>query len=90
MEKKLNRVTVEIMGEEYIIRGSGPPGSMEQAARHVDGLMRSLEAKNPRCSGYRLAILAAINLADELLGLKRGYPRYAVEEKERDEEDELV
>jgi cell division protein ZapA len=90
VEKQKNRVTVEIMGEEYTIKGSGLPRSMEQAARHLDGLMRSLAEKDPSLSGYRLAILAAINLAEELLKLKGGYPRYAGEEREGDEEDELV
>lgn len=90
MEKLKNRVTVEIMGEEYTIKGSSLPRSMEQAARHLDGLMRSLAEKDRHLNGYRLAVLAALNLAEELLRLQGGYPRYTGEEKERDEEDELV
>lgn len=91
MEKKLkNRVTVKIMGEEYTIRGSGPPEAMEQAARRVDELMRSLTRDNSGLGDYKIAVLAAINLADELLKSARGYPRYRVEDKEKDEEDELV
>lgn len=90
-EKQINRVTVKIMGEEYTIRGSGLPESMAQAARYADGIMRSLAEKNYMLSDYRVAVLAAINLADELLRLKQGYPRCVVDdEKERDEEDELV
>ena len=54
--------------------------------------LRSLAESNRQLSGYKIAVLAAINLADELLKLRQGYPRYAVEneDKERDEEDELV
>jgi len=89
-KKPKNRVTVEIMGEEYTIKGSGLPKSMEQAARHVDELMRSLAEKNRQLSSYKIAVLAAINLADELLKLKHDYPRFVADDRERDEEDELV
>ncbi len=84
------RVTITIMGEEYTIRGSGPPESMEKAARYVDRLMRSLSEKNRQLGGYKIAVLAAINLADELLKAKHDYPRFDIEDKEREGEDELV
>ncbi|NLA11897.1 MAG: cell division protein ZapA [Firmicutes bacterium] len=90
-EKRINRVTVKILGEEYTIRGSGLPEAMAQAADYADGIMRSLAEKNRALSNYRVAVLAAINLADELLRLKQEYPRCETDdEKERDEEDELV
>ncbi len=85
-----NRVTVMIMGEEYTIRGGGPPESMEKAAAHVDRLMRSLSEENRRLNSYKIAVLAAINLADELLKAKEGYPRFEIEEREKEGEDELV
>lgn len=89
-EKPKNRVTVTILGEEYIIRGSSMPASMEKAAQYVDRLMRSLADKNQQMSSYKIAVLAAINLADELLKSREGYHRYPGEDKERDGEDELV
>jgi cell division protein ZapA len=85
-----NRVTVTIMGDEYTIRGSSSPESLEEAARHVDRLMRSLAEKNRQLSGYKIAVLAALNLADELLKAKHDYPRFDIEDKEREGEDELV
>ena len=90
-EKPINRVTVRLLGEEYTIRGSGLPESLAPAARNADGVMRALAEKNRMLSNYRVAVLAAINLADELLRLKQGYPRCELEDqKGRDEEDELV
>lgn len=89
-EKPINRVTINIMGEEYIIRGDGQPETMVQAAGYADEVMRSLAEKHRHLSDYKIAVLALINLADELFKLKRGYPRYENEEKVRDEEDELV
>ncbi|NLA47112.1 MAG: cell division protein ZapA [Firmicutes bacterium] len=78
------------MGDEYTIRGSSSPESLEEAARHVDRLMRSLAEKNRQLSGYKIAVLAALNLADELLKAKHDYPRFDIEDKEREGEDELV
>lgn len=85
-----SRVTVTIMGEEYTIRGSGPPESMEEAARYLDRLMRSLSEENRQLNSYKIAVLAALNLADELLKAKDSYPRIDIEEREREGEDELV
>jgi cell division protein ZapA len=89
-EKPKNRVTVTIMGEEYTIRGSGSPESLEEAARYVDRLMRSLAEKNRQLSGYKIAVLAALNLADELLKARQEHPRFHDEERDREGEDELV
>lgn len=67
-----NRVTVNIMGEEYILRGSSSTEDMYRVGRYVDQLMRSLAEKNAQMSKQRIAVLAALNLADELLKLKKG------------------
>jgi cell division protein ZapA len=89
-EKQKNRVTVSIMGEEYTIRGNAPPETMHQVAQYVDGLMRALAGKNSRMSTHKIAVLAAINLADELIKLKANSRQFPDEHRERGEEDELV
>ena len=50
--------------------------------------MRTLSENNRQLNGYKNAVLAAINLADELLKEKQVYPRFDPEEREG--EDELV
>ncbi len=90
VEKSKNRVTVNIMGEEYTIRGTASPEMMHQVARYVDELMRSLAEKNCHISRHKIAVLTAINLADELMRLKTHLRRFSDEQKERGEEDELV
>lgn len=89
-DKPKNRVTVTIMGEEYTIRGTGSPESMQMVAGYVDRLMRALSEKNSHMSRHKIAVLTAINLADELFKAKQGFRQFAEEIKERGEEDELV
>ena len=61
-----NRVTVTIMGEEYTIKGTASPEEMQRVALYVDRLMRALAEKNTGMSRHKIAVLTAINLADEL------------------------
>lgn len=89
-DKPKNRVTVTIMGEEYTIRGTASPESMEKVARYVDRLMQALAEKNRHMSRHKIAVLTAINLSDELEKLKQGFRQLSDEVKERGEEDELV
>lgn len=62
-----NRVFVDIVGEKYTIRGDADTGHIAEVARMVDDRMRDLKRKFTSLSNYRLAVLVAINLADELL-----------------------
>jgi len=68
-EKK--RVVVEILGEEYIIRSSSSIEHMLEVGRYVDRLMRELKEKYPGLSLQKIAILAALNLASDLLSLRK-------------------
>ena len=61
------RTSVEILGERYTIRGEAEPGYIAEVGRMVDERMRELQAGAPHLSRSRLAVLAAINIADELL-----------------------
>ena len=69
-EKGKNRVTVKIMGEEYILRGSSSTEDMYKVGRYVDQMMKSLAEKKIQMSKQKIAVLAALNLADELIKLK--------------------
>ena len=91
MDEKIKyRVTVTIMGEDYTIKGSSSPLMMEKAARQVDHLMRTLAANNRSVNKHRIAVLTAINLADELLKQKQGFQQQLDQNREREDEDELV
>lgn len=65
-----NRISVMIMGEEYVLKGTSSPEEMYNVGRYVDRLMRTLAEKNMQMSRHKIAVLTALNLADELLRLK--------------------
>lgn len=67
---ELIRTQVSIYGEEYSLRGSLPEEIVEALAKHVDSRMRSIAAGSPGVSGSRIAVLAALNMAEELFQLQ--------------------
>jgi cell division protein ZapA len=68
-----NRLTVEIYGQQYQLAGKASPGHMRQVASHVDEKMRQIADRNPRLDTTRLAVLSAVNIADDYLRLKQEY-----------------
>lgn len=65
------RAEVQIYGETYIIRGDNVSEEyVQRLAASVDERMRELAQRNPALSITRVAVLAALNLADELWNLR--------------------
>ena len=82
-EADVGRVSVTLAGEEFVLRGEGQPGYLEDLAARVDGRLRELAKANPRLGLSRVALLCALNLADELAKLEEQYQRVlAMLEKE--------
>ena len=61
----MDTLSVTIFGSEYKIRGADPD-YIQVVAAYVDGKMRELEQRLPAGSQTKLAILASLNIADEL------------------------
>jgi cell division protein ZapA len=59
-------VTVDIQGQRYPIRSSLEPDYIAELARYVDEKVTAAAETTPSSDGLRLAILAALNIADEL------------------------
>ncbi|MGE5380256.1 MAG: cell division protein ZapA [Methylocystaceae bacterium] len=72
-EKKSNRVTVTIYGEDYIVRGSEDPSYIQMLAAYVDRKMNMIGQRNTNLSDGKVAVLVALNLADELSKLQEDY-----------------
>ncbi len=70
MEEK-QATTVEILGREYRIRGSADEEYVREVARFVDAKLREVSQGTSLPSADRVAILAAMNIADELFQLRR-------------------
>lgn len=72
-EEREFRVEVEIFGEYYTLKGDSIPAQMMQIAHYVDNKMKQLAGRNPKLSKSQVAVLAALNLADELIKLREEY-----------------
>jgi len=57
---------VTIFGSEYKIKGADPD-YIQTVAAYVDGKMRELERRLATGTPTKIAILASLNIADELL-----------------------
>ena len=60
-------VDVEIFGATYHVRGGHDREHLERLAEVVDSKMREIGEKVPTVDTGKIAILAALNLADELV-----------------------
>ena len=60
-----NSTSVEIFGQSYQVRGDGDPDYLLELARFVDSRMRDVAAQVATVDPAKIAILAALNIADE-------------------------
>lgn len=60
-----NTLSVTIFGSEYKIKGADPD-YIQTVAAYVDGKMRELERRLATGTPTKIAILASLNIADEL------------------------
>ena len=70
MAEKPGLVRVEIFGQSYSVRAGTEPGYVEQLAAHVDGQMREVSRASGAVDTLRIAVLAALNIADECFQLR--------------------
>lgn len=65
-------VTVDIYDQTYHLRGDDP-AYIQKLADIVDGKMRLVASHGRTVDSLRVAVLAALNIADELSTLERRY-----------------
>ncbi len=68
--QEVQKITVDIYGTKHVVRGEGAPEYIQGLAHEVDKKMRLLAQRLPRISVEQLAVLTALNLADELAKLR--------------------
>jgi cell division protein ZapA len=61
----VNKVTVQIAGEQHVLRSEAPPEYTRAVAAHVDATLRALPGINS-LEPHRAAVLAALSITDEL------------------------
>ena len=58
-------VQVEIFGQSYNLRGEGATAYLQELATYVDRRMREVAEATATVDSLKVAILAALNIADE-------------------------
>ena len=72
MAENDNAITVEIYDQTYRLHGNDRE-YVERLAATVDAKMRAVAAQGRTVDSLRVAVLAALNLADELARLEERY-----------------
>ena len=67
-----NSIRVDIYDESYHLRGSDP-AYIQHLAEVVDAKMRAVAQHTSTVDSLRVAVLAALNIADEYYQLRRKY-----------------
>lgn len=86
------RVEVRILGDTYAIRSHHASAEqVQRVADRVDIRLTDLRQRYPNLSLHRLAVLAALNLADELTRLQEQHEQLtaSLQERIRELEQEL-
>lgn len=70
MRQEEQKVSVQIFGELYVVRGQGTEEYIKGLAGELDKRMKDIATKFPRLAAHQVATLVALNLTDELAKLK--------------------
>ena len=68
-------LTVRIYGENDPLRTSEPASRLEELAGYVDARMREVAASGKVVVTSKIAVLAALHIADELFRVRESAPR---------------
>jgi cell division protein ZapA len=74
-------VSVEIYDQVYTLRGTDP-AYIEHLARVVDAKMRAVAEQGNTVDSLRVAVLASLNIADELICLRERFREVAARQTE--------
>ena len=66
----MQTVQVEIFGQMYTLKGGDDAERVQELAAYVNARMREVQKGTGVSEGYRVAILTALTMADELNRLK--------------------
>ena len=72
MSDESNQVSISIFGQEYSVKAPADPEYILKIAEYLDGKMREVQTGfSTTQSSTRIAILAAMNITDELFNAKQ-------------------
>ena len=83
MSEELRSIRVSIFGREYNIKGGSDEDYIRNLAEYVDSVMKDISDKAGAISSGRIAILAALNIADEMQKERQRFNEFADEMVQR-------
>ncbi|MDZ7722426.1 MAG: cell division protein ZapA [candidate division KSB1 bacterium] len=81
MNDNKKSLKVTIYGTEYALVSESDPNRVEQIAKYVDNKMREIQKASPNRTIHQIAILAALNIADELFHLGQSQKRSVIDKE---------
>ena len=90
MDPQSRVVSVEIHGQQYPIRSGLDPAYVAELASYVDAKIRAASRETPAGDTLKLAVLAALNIADECFRARDEQQRRAASLANRAEELERM
>jgi cell division protein ZapA len=63
-------VQVDILGQRYAVRSDLDPGYINELAAYIDEKMQLAARETQTADSLRIAVIAALNVADELFRLR--------------------
>ena len=85
MDEIKHKVTEEIFGEHNSLKSDKEAQRVKEIAALVDSRMKTISKANSRLSPVKVAVLVALNIAEEYLRLEEDYKHLVkmVKEQER-------
>ena len=79
MNEELRSIRVSIFGRDYNVKGGSDEDYVRELAEYVDSVMKDIADKAGALSSGRIAILAALNIADEMHKERRRFNEFVDE-----------
>ena len=83
MKAESKPIKVSIFGKDYEVKGNTDEKYIEDLANYVDSIMRDISKRSSSFSSGNIAILAALNIADEMFRERQQFKEY-IEELEKE------
>jgi len=70
---EFSKIKINLLGKDYTIRGEGGEKHLLEIANYVSDKMKTIQKINKELSNTKIAVLTALNIADEYIRLKKEY-----------------
>lgn len=79
MKTEKSRARIDILGQEYVLKGTDSPEYLEMVGKSVAEKMEKVNKSNPVYGPAKVAVLVALQLADDYYKLKEDYDKMVEE-----------